>query len=69
AQIAAMADTHFVIEKTAKDNITRTDIRMADENESLEELARLLGGVEITDAVRANAGEMKRLANELKDYR
>ena len=34
---------------------------------SMDELARLLGGARITEAVRTNAGEMKKLAKEVKD--
>lgn len=68
AQIAAMADTHFVIEKLVSGDVTRTDIRPLTETESEEELARILGGVEITDAVRTNAREMKQLAIRQKDY-
>ena len=55
AQIAAMADTHFRIEKQVADGGTRTEIRRLTEAESVEELARILGGAEITDAVFQNA--------------
>ena len=48
AQIAAMADTHFRIEKQVSDGGTRTEIRRLTEAESVEELARILGGAEIT---------------------
>ena len=66
AQIAAMADTHFVIEKEVGEDASNTHIRPLSEDESEEELARLLGGVSITDAVRENAREMRRLAAEKK---
>lgn len=66
AQIAAMADHHFVIEKTVGEMDTRTDIHAMDEKESIEELARLLGGARITDAVIQNAEEMKELAKQVK---
>lgn len=66
AQIAAMADTHFVIEKEVGAEASQTKIRELDYDESIDELSRILGGVEITDAVRENAIEMKRLANENK---
>lgn len=68
AQIAAMADTHFVIEKRISGDETKTDIRGLSETESEEELARILGGVQITDAVLANAREMKELAKKQKQY-
>ncbi len=67
-QIAAMADYHYIIEKK-EDNIrTTTTIRMLSEEESVEELARMLGGAMITDNVRNNAKEMKELADETKCY-
>lgn len=67
AQIAAMADTHFVIEKNVDDSGSATRIRPLDREESEEELARILGGVEITDAVRASAREMKQMADRRKE--
>ncbi len=69
AQLAAMADSHFCIEKRAVDGETRTDIRRLDEDEAEQELARILGGAQITDAVRDNAREMRRLALSLKKAR
>lgn len=68
-QIAAMADTHFSIEKVADIAGTRTVIRMLNDKESVEELARLLGGAEITDKARENAREMKAQAREKKENR
>lgn len=65
-QIAAMADTHFEIKKTVENGRTITKIHKLSAGEQAEELARLLGGAEITDAVRENAREMKRLAVEKK---
>ena len=47
-QIAAMADTHFQIEKTVSKERTITRIRELEEEESVEELARMLGGASIT---------------------
>ena len=66
AQIAAMADAHFLIEKTVEDQTTTTDIQLLNEEQSVEELARILGGEEITAAVLENAREMKELANRTK---
>ena len=57
-----MADCHFEIVKEAKDGRTTTRIRPLDEEDSVRELARLLGGTQITDAVAENAREMRRLA-------
>lgn len=65
-QIAAMADVHFEIKKSVENGRTITKIHQLKEEEQVEELARLLGGAEITDAVRTNAREMKRLAETRK---
>lgn len=65
-QIAAMADAHFEISKSARDGSTLTTIRLLDRKASVDELARLLGGARITDAVRKNAVEMKELADRTK---
>ncbi len=67
-QIAAMADEHFVIEKDVTESASTTKIRLLDRQEAEEELARLLGGVEITEAVRKSAREMKELADSRKQY-
>ncbi len=64
AQIAAMADHHYCIEKAVQEEDTETRIRRLTEEESVEELARILGGAKITDAVRSNAREMRELARE-----
>ena len=66
-QIASMADSHFLIEKTSDSGSTVSEIRELDEEESVRELARMLGGAEITETVLANAGEMRRLAKERQD--
>ncbi len=66
AQIAAMADAHYLIEKTNSDLHTSTQIRLLGSGEEAEELARILGGAQITEAVMNSAEEMKRLAANLK---
>lgn len=65
-QIAAMADIHFLIEKNIEGGFTKTSIKRLDENEITGELARMLGGKEITKIVTENARQMKELANEIK---
>lgn len=61
-QIAAMADAHFEIAKKSDGELTTTFIRELDQEQMIGELARLLGGARITEAVYDNAREMKRLA-------
>ncbi|MCD8103909.1 MAG: DNA repair protein RecN [Lachnospiraceae bacterium] len=66
AQIAAMADEHFIIEKKPADSKTVTNISILTEEESVAELARILGGAKITDKVMQSAREMKELASRRK---
>ncbi|MFR6120870.1 MAG: hypothetical protein ACLUI9_16635 [[Clostridium] scindens] len=66
AQIAAMADHHYMIEKSTKKGDTKTSIELLDEKRSIEELARILGGAKITDTVVQSAVEMKELAKQTK---
>lgn len=61
-QIAARANAHLFIEKSIENDETITTIRGLSEEESVDELARILGGMSITEAVRNNAIEMKKMA-------
>lgn len=65
-QIAAMADVHFGIEKSVKNGNTITTIEPLNEEETIRELARMLGGAQITDRTLESAKEMKDLAQEQK---
>ena len=68
-QIASQASSHYVIEKQVKNSETVTEIFRLNEEQSVEELARMLGGAEITNAVLQNAREMKDLARQQKNTR
>ena len=65
-QIAAMADNHYVIKKSTKDNRTISNITRLSYDESVGELARMLGGSSITEAVVSNAKELKNMAQAAK---
>lgn len=65
-QIAAMSDVHFVIEKSAGEDSTRTVIKRIDGDESVSELARLLGSDEESEAAITNARDMKQRAADFK---
>lgn len=65
-QIAAMADTHFVIEKINDGKNTATQIRKLQKKDEIEELARLLGGDRPTESTYKNAKELKAQANQVK---
>ena len=68
AQIASMADHHYIIEKKPADSKTVTNIGLLSEEESIAELARILGGAKITETVLESAREMKELAKSTKKY-
>ena len=65
-QIAAMADVHYEITKQIEGAHTLTQIRELSSEDEISELARLLGGAEITPVVLQNAAEMKELASSKK---
>ena len=64
-QIAAMADTHFRIEKLTEDERTVTSVYALALEDMIAELARLIGGAEITAATYNAALEMKEQARKL----
>ena len=66
-QIASMADTHFLIEKSVENGHTISGIKKLLEDETITELARMLGGSAITEAVMTNAKEMKDMAKSYKN--
>jgi len=66
-QIAAMADSHYCIEKSEQNGKTVTNIMPLNEDGALNEVARLLGGEVITDAVLENARELKIQAQNTKN--
>lgn len=65
-QIAAMADAHFYIEKHVADGATVTELQLLNEEKSVAELGRMLGGVAVTDTVLDSAREMKKMAEQVK---
>lgn len=66
AQIAAMADAHYAIEKNVENGVTRSKIFRLQKEQEIKELARILGGAEITETVMQSAAEMKELAERAK---
>jgi len=61
-QIASFGRTHYRVTKRVSDG--RTEVRQLSEDERLEEITRMLGGVEITDKTRAAAREMLKAAKK-----
>ena len=65
-QIAACADHHYLIRKDSDGTRTKTDIREIEGESITGEIARLIGGAEITEGVLKTAEEMKKLAGKMK---
>ncbi len=65
-QVASMADNHFFISKEMEENRTHTNIYNLDSENRKEELARMLGGVELTATTIKHAQEMLDLAEQKK---
>ena len=66
AQIAAMADAHFLIHKETRDEKTYTSVNKLSEQGRIEELGRIIGGVSVTDITLKSAAEMLEMANNAK---
>ena len=65
AQLAALADAHYLISKQVEDGRTFTQVRLLDFDGRKQELARIIGGVSITDAALAHAEAMLKEAETL----
>lgn len=65
-QVAAMADTHLYIAKRQTEQNTRTNISVLRDGEQIEEIARMIAGVEVTDLTRQHAEELLKQAMEIK---
>lgn len=66
AQIASMAGTHFLIEKGMTDEATKTNVNKLSDKDRISELARIIGGAQITELTLSNAKEMLQLAKEYR---
>jgi DNA repair protein RecN (Recombination protein N) len=58
AQVASQAHGHFRVTKLSDGKITRTAVKNLAETERVDEIARMLGGIDITEQARAHAREM-----------
>lgn len=65
-QIAAMADTHFQINKHVQNKKTTTNVNKLSDSERINELSRLLGGVDLTDTTKLHAKEMLEMSDKIK---
>ena len=58
AQIASLADTHIKISKSTENGRTETSVKVLTEDERIEEVARILGGINITESQKITASEL-----------
>lgn len=66
-QVAAMADTHNLIEKNEKDNRTSTSVFELSPEQQVEELSRMLTGTKLTETAKDHASELLNLATTFKN--
>ena len=65
-QLAAMADTHFSVEKGERGGRTYTRVVQLDREQRKAELARITGGTQVTEALLESAGELLTQAEEYR---
>ena len=66
SQIASMADRHYLISKSVRDDKTFSEVELLDRDASVKELARLSGGLEDSDLAIKHAEELKKEAENKK---
>lgn len=65
-QVAAMADTHLYITKNETDQRTTTSVHSLSQKEKVDEVGRMISGVEVTDLTKRHAKELLELATDIK---
>lgn len=65
-QVAALADAHFLIRKEVKEDATETIVDRLPESGRVQELARMLGGAQITEKAEEHAKEMIQMGKQRK---
>jgi len=64
-QVAAWADTHFVVKKSSDGTVTASDVQALDTKARVEEIARMLAGLEESTSAREHAAELLAMRGEL----
>jgi DNA repair protein RecN (Recombination protein N) len=65
-QVAAMADSHLYIQKNEENERVKTSVKSLSTDEKINEIARMISGVEVTELTREHAKELLELAESLK---
>ena len=60
-----LADNHYLISKSVDGGRTRTNVKLMDFNERVDEIARTLGGASVTDITRENARQLLLQKNDM----
>jgi DNA repair protein RecN (Recombination protein N) len=68
-QIACFGDRHYLVSKAVSGERTNSDVRLLSEAERLREIARMLGGVEVTEKTKEHAREMMNKRHQTKGER
>ena len=64
-QVASQGDNHMQVKKSSTGNSTRTRILELSNSERVEEIARMMGGIKITDQTRKHAREMLKISDKM----
>lgn len=65
-QIACMSDNHYIVKKSVIQNKTYTDVENADVNQKISEIARMIGGAQVTKLTLEHSNEMIKMADNTK---
>lgn len=65
-QIATMSDVHYRVYKEVIDNKTYTNVKKLTLEEKIEEISRMIGGIEVTEVTINNSKQLVEMANGLK---
>ncbi len=65
-QIAAFADQHFLVEKQERQGTTKTSVRLLEEKQRVEEVARMVSGAKLTETSLRHAEQMLKSSRKVK---
>lgn len=65
AQIASLSDNHYLIKKSEENGRAQTSVKLLDKNEKIDEIARIIGGIDLTDKQYAAANDLISQSNDL----
>ncbi|MFC4680530.1 DNA repair protein RecN [Exiguobacterium aestuarii] len=66
AQVAAMADQHLYITKTETNDRTKTNVATLDRESRIDELGRMIAGIQMTDLTKQHVEELLEMSQQVK---